>query len=256
MTTPRKMKHARDPGLWDRLVNERFGTDHPILSGQESIAAAKKLFRHATGKSFTGKIRLTSGNRYTWIRRGVMSVNPDKQERGARGLRALIHDMSHYCHQLKYPKDSPHSARQARLEGRLVEFALCRGFTEGALKKPPAPEKPKPDVVQQRYARMVNRRDKYAKELERSKRLLAKAQREVREYERRHGAAGLMARPSPRERAAKAIARALGRVPPNEREALLVLIMEHAAEGLAVVRGRKGAAEAAYLLGEHMAKGS
>lgn len=179
-------KHARDPGLWDRLVNERFGSEQPILSGQESIAAAKKLYRHATGKSFTGKIRLTSGNRYTWVRRGVMSVNPDKVEAQARGLRALIHDISHYCHRMKNPRDSAHSPRQARLEGRLVEFALSRGFVDGALKKEQPPPKAKPDVVQQRYARMVNRRDKYAKELERVKRLLAKATREVREYERRH----------------------------------------------------------------------
>jgi F0F1-type ATP synthase membrane subunit b/b' len=33
---------------------------------------------------------------------------------------------------------------------------------------------------------MVTRRDKWAAELERAKRLLEKARREVREYERRH----------------------------------------------------------------------
>lgn len=181
-----KKTHARDPGLWDRLVNDRFGSAMPILSPQESIAAARKLYRHAMGKSFPGKIVLTSGNRYTWVRRGVMAVNPDKRERDARGLRALIHDLSHYCHSRLHPQDSPHSARQARLEGKLVTFALSRGFTEGALKREPAAPKPKPDLIQQRYSRMVNRRDKYARELERAKRLLAKATREVREYERRH----------------------------------------------------------------------
>lgn len=177
---------SRDPGLWDRLVNDRFGSEHPVLSGQESIAAAKKLYRHAMGESFKGEIRLTSGNRYTWVKRGVMSVNPDKREAHARGLRALIHDLSHYCHRKLHPGDAPHSKRQAQLEGRLVKFALSRGFTDGALKREPKAPAPKPSLVEQRYARMVKRRDKWAADLERAKRLLAKAEREVREYERRH----------------------------------------------------------------------
>lgn len=180
------LKHARDPGLWDRLVNERFGAAQPILSGPESIIAARKLWRHATGKPFAGKIRLTSGNRYTSVDGRVMSVNPDKQEQQARGLRALIHDISHEAHRRLNPRDSAHSARQARLEGRLVTFALTRGFVDGALKRDPPAPKPKPSLIQQRHARMVSRRDKWAKELERAKRLLAKAERELRTYERRN----------------------------------------------------------------------
>lgn len=180
-----KRTAARKPELWDMLVNDRFGDQQPILSEQESIAAAKKLFRHAMGKSFSGKIEITTGNRYTWVRRGTLFVNPDKREARQRGLRAMIHDISHYAHAILNPKDSPHSARQARLEGKLVTFALSRGFTEGALKRESS-VKPKPDLIQQRYARMVRRRDKYAAEQVRAKRLLAKASREVREYERRH----------------------------------------------------------------------
>lgn len=183
------IKH-RDPELWDRLVNERFGAAQPILSGPESIAAARKLYRTAMGKPWTGKVQLTSGRRYTWVRNGVLFVNPDMQQRECRGLRALIHDLSHYCHSQLHPNDAAHSRRQAQLEGRMVKAALSRGFLEGKLKpkEKMAPEpKAKPDPVQQRYARMINRRDKHAKELERAQRLLAKATREVREYERRHG---------------------------------------------------------------------
>jgi hypothetical protein len=182
----KKLAHARDRGLWDRLVNDRFGSAQPILSPEESIVAARKLYRHAMGKAFPGKVELTSGNRYTWVRRGVLMVNPDKRERDARGLRAIIHDMSHYCHRRLHPNDSPHSPRQARLEGRLVKFALERGWTDGALKRDPPAPKAKPDVVEQRYRRMVARRDKWAREIERAKRLHAKAERETRDYERRH----------------------------------------------------------------------
>jgi hypothetical protein len=45
----------RDPGLWDRMVNDKFSGQQPILSGEESIAAAKKLYRHAMGKSWRGE---------------------------------------------------------------------------------------------------------------------------------------------------------------------------------------------------------
>ena len=182
-----KTTHARDPQIWDRLVNSKFGTDHPVLSPQESILAARKLYRHAMGNAFKGDVKLTSGNRYTWVLRGVMSVNPDKRERQARGLRAIIHDISHYCHARLHPQDSAHSVRQARLEGKLVTFALSRDWDKGTLKKEPPAPAPKVDLVQQRYQRMVNRRDKWAAELERAKRLHVKAVREVRDYERRHG---------------------------------------------------------------------
>lgn len=187
----RAKPHAgrRDPGLWDRMVNERFGGEQPILSGEESIKAARKLYRLAMGKQWRGKVEVTTGNRYTWVRRGVLFVNPDKREVHTRGLRSIIHDMSHYCHRLLHPADSAHSVRQARLERDMVEAAIDRGWLDGSLKPPAKPEpapKAKPDVVQHRYARMVARRDKWAREAERAKRLLAKAEREVRTYERRH----------------------------------------------------------------------
>lgn len=182
----------RDPELWDRMINDKFGGQQPILSGEESLAAARKLYRHAMGKPWPWRWEITSGNRYTWARGRVFRVNPDKRELRMRGLRALIHDMSHFCHSMLHPQDAPHSIRQMRLEARLVKFALDRKWHEGALKKEPKPEpviepKAKLDPVRQRYARMINRRDKYRKELARFERLLAKAERECKTYERRHG---------------------------------------------------------------------
>lgn len=198
-------KHAgrRDPDLWERTVNSHWGEDQPVLSGQESIAAAKKLWRHALGKTFRGEIRLTSGNRYSWGRRehkvvrsggravmgtliDVLIINPDRKRGGHRGLRAMIHDLSHYFHRRLHPGESDHSRRQAQLEARLVRFAVQRGWHKGALAKPEKPARPKPDLVVKRHRDMVARRDRWKAQLERSKRLLAKADREVRSYERRH----------------------------------------------------------------------
>jgi hypothetical protein len=209
---------VRDADLWNRMVNDKFGGVQPILSEGESLIAARKLYRHAFGKAFPGKVELTKGNRYTWVRRGVLYVNPDKREGHTRGLRSIIHDLSHYAHSRLNPKDAPHSIRQARLEARLAKFALDRGWHEGGLSKPkpepveaanwsiasaveaaagikPAepvqpveakPAKAKPDRVAERYRKMAARRDRWKAAAERSTRLLAKAEAEVRTYERRH----------------------------------------------------------------------
>jgi hypothetical protein len=163
-------KTRRDHDLWDAKINDKWGGVQPVLSPEESLLAAKKLYRHAMGKAWPRKWALTSGRRYTWPRSGVFYVNPDRRGFGTRGLRDII---------------------QLRLEARLTKFALDRRWHEGALKKEPtaaaAPvEKSKPDVVVQRYSRMVGRRDKWKRELERAKRLFAKAESEVRAYERRH----------------------------------------------------------------------
>lgn len=208
MAAPRKLDRKgtlRDAETWEKLVNTQF-EGNPILSGEDSLAAARKLYRHAMGKAWTGRVQLVSGNRYTWVRRGVLHVNPDKSEVHARGLRAIIHDLSHYAHRWLHPNDAPHSIRQARLERDLARFAVARGWHEGkpvvAIKAPPelAPEAPeysghltlppaakaKPDRVAVRYARLVARRNKYATELARATRLLAKVTTEVKVYERRH----------------------------------------------------------------------
>lgn len=181
-----KTTHARDRAIWDRMVNDRFNGQQPVLSPEASLVAARKLYRHAMGKPWHGKWALTSGNRYTWPRRMVFYVNPDKREGVTRGLRSIIHDMSHWCHRRLHPGDSQHSIRQARLERDLATFALERGWHEGALQVEAKPEPPKSDRVTQRYSRMVARRDRWAAAAERAQRLLAKAEVDVRQYRARH----------------------------------------------------------------------
>lgn len=177
---------AREPGLWDRLVNDKFNGEQPVLSPDESVRAAKRLYKRAMGKPWLGAVKTVSGRRYTWVRGKVMSVNPDMPQRHARGLRAIIHDISHYAHSRLNPNDAPHSARQAYIERDLVDYAIQAGFADGALKSKAKP-KVLADKVVARYNAMVNRRDKWAKEAERATRLLKKAEGEVRTYEKRHG---------------------------------------------------------------------
>lgn len=196
-TAARRLKPLgpkRDKALWEQLVNCHWNGEQPVLSPEESIKAAKRLFRHAMGWPWQGPVKLVSGRRYTYVRHGVLRVNPDMRQRDCRGLRAMIHDLSHYCHRRLHPNDAPHSKRQAQLEGRLVRYAIRSGFLDGTLAPRPKASasepvaKPKPDKVQVRYQGMCKRQAKWAAELERAKRLLAKATKERKAYERRHGA--------------------------------------------------------------------
>lgn len=183
----------RDHELWDQRVNDQWGGLKPVLSPEASVAAAKRLYRHAMGKAWTGKWEVTSGRRYTWPRHGTFYVNPDRVAFGASGLRDIVHLISHWCHRRLHPGDKPHSIRQLRLEAKLTKFAIARwGPAAPEPKAKAAPVvvvevKAKPDKVVQRYQRMVARRDKWRRELDRAKRLAAKAEVEVRTYRRRHG---------------------------------------------------------------------
>lgn len=186
---------VRDPGLWDRLVNERWEGREPVLSPEDSVKAALRLYRQAMGRPWTGRTRIATGNRRTWVRDGVLVVNPDEQSRGSKGgLREIIHSISHYAHYRLHPSEAPHSRRQVLLEGRLVTYALNSGFAEGRVRRlgpepqPKAEPEPKPpvDKVVQKHVRMVKRRDTYRAQVARLTRLLAKAEREVKDYQRRH----------------------------------------------------------------------
>jgi hypothetical protein len=119
---------------------------------------------------------------------------PDERTFSGRGLREIIHSISHYAHYRLNPDEAPHSRKQLLLESRLVTYAINAGWADGQVRrigpepKPKAPPEPKPpvDKVVVKHARMVARRDKYRTELARVQRLLAKAEREVRDYQRRH----------------------------------------------------------------------
>jgi hypothetical protein len=48
---------------------------------QEAMAGARRLYRLVFKKPFKGEIKLTSGRRYTFIRRGVMYRTPEATAR-------------------------------------------------------------------------------------------------------------------------------------------------------------------------------
>ena len=178
-----------EKGFYDRLVNTKWPTNPPTPSDQEAITGAKRLYRKAMGKPWQGKIKIVRGNRYTWFRfqgsERVMCVNPN-QTTGYGGWPGIVHGLSHYCHRRLNPKDRPHSNRQAYLERDLTNYVLEKGFLEGKLKSKAQPKK-KIDPVQSKYSKMLERKNNWDKKLARAENAIKKVQREIREYEKRHG---------------------------------------------------------------------
>jgi len=121
---------------WYRRVNDTwleagFGdAGIPRPTPEEAIAGARKLYRWAFGVAFDGEVKLTSGNRYTWIRRGVMAVNPNSWD----GERGIVHLLSHYAHDKLNRHARPHSAAHARVEIAMIRQVIKRGW----LGEPPA----------------------------------------------------------------------------------------------------------------------
>lgn len=169
-----------DASEWNRLVNNKWPTDTPKPSAQEAATGAKRLYRKAMGRPFRGKVVITSGNRYTWIRRGTMYVNPDH---GWNGFRGIIHLLAHYFHARKYPGKRPHHYTELELEKELTNFAIENGFHLGKLKRP---EKAaiKKDRRALGHKAAVEALDRWQTKLRRAETAVKKYQKKVRYYER------------------------------------------------------------------------
>jgi hypothetical protein len=157
----------------------------PIPSDKEAIAGAKRLYRRAMGRPFRGKVVATSGNRYTWIRRGVMHVNPNRRWGHPQpGWPDIVHLLAHYCHSRRRPNDRPHSRHELDLEGDLTRYVVKHGFHEGKLLRPVKPAKPKPDRQTVAYQRSVAALKRWNTKMKRAQTGVRAYQTKVRRYEK------------------------------------------------------------------------
>ena len=131
---------------YDRLINSKWPEGMKPPSPKEAITGAKRLYRFAMGRPWKGEVKLTSGNRHTWIRGRVMSVNPHRQRSSFSGWDEIVHGLSHYCHYLLNPQERPHGNGQLRIEANMCRYVLDHGFLEGKLKRK---SKPKPTKLEQ-----------------------------------------------------------------------------------------------------------
>lgn len=145
---------------------------------QEAMAAARRLWRFAMKRPWRGPVRLTSGKRYTRIRRGVLYVNPDHC---GMGWHQLVHSMSHRCAFRLYPGKKPHSPQHAFLEKEMIQHVITSGWLEGKLRRP---EKVKPavDLQEVRHQRVLARVKAWEAKRKRAETALRKLRRQVRYY--------------------------------------------------------------------------
>ena len=172
--------------FYDRLVNSKWPSQIPVPTNQEAITGAKRLYRKAMGRPWTGEVKITSGNRDTYVRRGTLYVNPDQSSyECTRSWRGIVHGLSHWCHwRLHGGNAKPHSDKQAYLERDLTDYVLGHGFLTGALKSK-AKAKAK-DIVVVRYERLAEREEAWKSKMNRARNALSKVKKERRTYERRH----------------------------------------------------------------------
>lgn len=152
-------------------VNGAWPKPLPPLTPAEISTAAKRLWLKFYGYPLKWPIRLTSGRRYSCLRRGTFVLNP------TRGWSHLVHDLSHVIFYRKHPDLSPHDYRHAVLEGAMVDYVVTHGWLDGKLRREPKPKKvrPKPTPYERCLARLAvwetkrRRAETAIKKLKRSK---------------------------------------------------------------------------------------
>ena len=108
-----------------RLINRTWGeVKISTPTGLEAIEGARVLWSTVVGGWFD-EVQLTSGNRYTWARHGVLTINPDRY---GTGWSSLVHDLSHLAHNRINRKNGrrprPHNFDQAKIERRMQQIVL------------------------------------------------------------------------------------------------------------------------------------
>ncbi len=171
---------------WYERVNAAWPEHVPVLTADEAVKAARKLYRFVTRRTWTGEVKLTSGARYSDIRHGVMYVNPTGHtgsDARHHGWKALVHDLSHDLFHRIYEYDvKGHGGEHARLELRMIKEVVKRGWLDGALsKETPKPEAPV-DARVIKLRRIEERIARWRAKQRRAENALKKLHRQERYY--------------------------------------------------------------------------
>lgn len=163
---------------WNRLVNSKWSAlgNIPDPTPEEAISGVKRLYRKAMGRPWGSKIKVTSGNRHTWVRRGVLFVNPEE------GWREIVHLIAHYADMRLNPTTRPHSSKELYLERDLTDFAIAKGFHLGALRPK---QKPAIDKAAVTYERLLKRERAWNSKLKRAQNALRKIKRSIERHKRK-----------------------------------------------------------------------
>lgn len=148
----------------------------------EAVAAVRRLWRFAMKKPCPFEIKTTSGNRRGGIRRGILSVNPD---RWGGGWHEVVHMISHHCAFRLYPKARAHDAlgRHAFVEREMIQHVVASGWLDGKLRRPENPEATT-DLKAKRHGRIQKRITEWERKRKRAEAALQKLRRQDAYYSR------------------------------------------------------------------------
>ena len=175
----------RNKHIWDAVNNVCPKDVNLVPTEREAVIGVKRLYKKFMGHAWSGEIKITSGNRHTWIRRNTLSINPDHGYYG--GWRDIVHGLSHYIFMRQNPNLKPHNPKQAYLERAIAEYVVASGFLEGRHVRP-LKEKPKISLVEKRSNYAKDMLKKHQDNLKRTAKLVTKWQKKVRYYEKRNAA--------------------------------------------------------------------
>jgi len=148
-------------------VNRMFPNQLPILEKDEAERAYKKLvakfgtkkvWSELSNKWITYKLpvrRWRFKKTKTWkteVRKCWLSLNGDTNTL-SKGWRRLVHDVSHYVHDFRFPNSNDHDLAQAKIEQEMAQFVINSGWLEGKLKSKP---KAKPTKDEKQNAKRIN----------------------------------------------------------------------------------------------------
>jgi len=153
---------------WADVPNEQMFNVWP----NHAASYCRAMWKQATGRKLQWKIRIGTGNRRTWVNRGVLSVNPDQ------GWHDINHDFTHFIERRK--TGDAHSESHLYLERDGAELIRRRFLTEG---KPPEEPKPTKEDLQTKRAASVDRRIiQWERKQQRATNALKKLRKQKRYY--------------------------------------------------------------------------
>ncbi len=152
---------------------------------RHAASYVRAFWKSQVGRKFLWKIRFGTGNRRSWLRNGVFTVNPDQ------GWHDVNHDMSHFIEQRK--GDGGHGDVHLERERLGAELIRKRFLEEGP---EPVIEKSPVDLIAKRSASIDTRIEKWEKKLRRATAALRKLKKQKRYYVKKLSEP----RPEPKER--------------------------------------------------------
>ena len=178
---------------WKKVYSEIGQKGLPIPSDQEAITGSKRLYRKFMGRSWKGKIKIVSGNKYTKVRRreDVMYINPNRKSRYgwhlgfSGGWEQIVHTLSHHIGYWKF--DEGHGTKQLWLEVKMTRYVLKNKFHLGALKSKPRKIPIVKDVDVVKLENIEKKLARWTTKLKRANTAIKKLNKKKKYYEKKGG---------------------------------------------------------------------